>query len=158
MTYIFNSEMTLDAVEKFMDEAGGTDEDICVVYFSCEGGSIEAAEILIDYINSNPEAYEFVATWQLHSAAFRVFSAINCKKRLFEGVWSVIHVTNREYRSRELMNKKSVDYFLRIEHDKLVDRELDGYKKILSNSEYDIVSNGGDLYVNTDRLRELFNV
>lgn len=159
-TLIFNDEITYDSVNDLINdiEEGINSGEEVTVYFQTVGGDYSSGLVLIDYINQNKNSITLVGYEELSSTGFSVFFRVDCKKKLLEGVFSLVHLTARSVETRNIKNSKHIDKFFLDESKRNHDAEMVWLKQIgLYDKEIASVKKGEDLFLTDSRLNELLN-
>lgn len=165
-TIIFRDELNPETVTALIDEIeqSGCDspETDIRVLFSSPGGQADMTQAIVDCVNELPEDWnvEFVFTHQVHSASFRIFVDLQCKKRLYDSAHALVHLYSRSIDALEYTKKKgSYDSFLM---NKLEDANNRFYKwlkglDLFTKKELNKIWKGGDVFVDYDRLQKIID-
>lgn len=158
MTYIFDQIIENQSVGEFFATIQQfEDDEQWTVYFTSPGGSFSSASLLIDFVNKQHQRFEFIVFSDLHSAAFLMLQSLKCSKRVLKTAWSVLELSDMSLSARELKNSKSLSTHLQKVQNKNMDEELYIYGEVLSTEEVEVLRNGGNIYLEYDRLKKIFN-
>jgi len=165
-TIIFREELTPESVQELIDKIEQPHEDIVEhdirILFSSIGGHSDMAEALIDCINGLDKEFnlELVVTYQAVSGAFDVFVKAKCKKRLYRNANGVVHLFDRSFSSRDVINSKnSYDKHLLAEINDMNAEYLEWLEElgIFTGKELKRISRGKDVYVERERLQKIID-
>jgi len=135
-----------------------TSDMITTVYFSCEGGPDIYAEVVIDILNNNKNLVELVAYGVLASNGLEIFRNFKGKKKLLPTVLGMIHNGDFPMSIRNSMNKFSEEVLLK-EYIEIKNKKvISYYSKFLTKEELEVIEKGGDVWLNYERLKEIFKV
>ena len=134
--------------------------DILYIYFSSpEGGSTDAAEAVIDIINTNKELTSLIFYGENYSSGMHIFLKTICSKRILRDTRGMYHFSWQEMIISE-GGKPSSDY------DKFSLKEMKNsliktiaYLKTtkLTEKEIKIISKSKEMYFTYDRMLELIS-
>lgn len=158
---IFSNQIDTNSIKELIESINGVDlEKGIKIYFTTPGGELPATKILIHYLNkqvSEGREIELCGTWEMSSCGFIVFCLVKCKKSFLDA-WSIVHMGTRMMDYKELQTKGSFEKFLLKVLEKQNAEIMEVYKEIgLTEKEIKRVKKGKDLYLNQERLKELFN-
>ena len=165
-TIIFREELNPDTVQKLIDDIEQPHEEDkehnIKILMSCRGGQSDMGQAVIDCINELPEEFEveLVVTYQANSSAFNIFVKTKCKKRLYEGANSAVHLFERIVSSKDIVNNKdSYDKFLLDEANDSNEKYLWWLENlgIFTKKELKKIAKGGDVYVERERLQKIID-
>ncbi len=165
-TIIFRDELDPETVQKLIDDIEQPHEenkehDIRIL-LSCHGGDADMSMAVINCINTLSKEFkvELVITYRANSAAFIIFVKTNCKKSLYDGAHSVVHLLDKIISMNDVLNsKKSYDKFLVNNVQLRNTKYLKWLKslKIFTQKELKKISRGKDVYVERERLQKIID-
>lgn len=158
ITVTFNTEINRETVPQFIEHIDklAKETEKLRIYFCSNGGEFQSMQILLDYVNTARTKIELVGYGQLTSAAFIFFFKATCDKILLEDTYSIIHVGSMRMEHRELLNKNSIDTYLKKDLNRLNDEMLEFMGDVgISGGDIKKMKNGHDVYLNYNQLKDL---
>lgn len=151
MKYTLLWNINDDTLKDLMIFMNSTEWDV-TIFIDSDWWPLESMYAMLDIINYNSDRVTLL-WWCLGSAAFLLFLYARCKKRLVDSAFAIVHKVRREmkysWRGPWHEDWYKVDWIDNCQPDMawiLIDDELVKYQ------------NGGDVYLSTDRLREIFGI
>ena len=153
----FETQM-LNKIADFFNEKS---QEHLTIYLHSDGGRIAILDAILDLINSNPERFTLIGFNKLASCAFELYIKANCNKRLLNGTFGMYHLGYGSVNYNEKM--QAVTRF----DDALIKRKTELYypqtKQFMSQCEFtaeeeQVVAEGKDLWIQTDRFIEMERV
>lgn len=168
-TIVFNNEITIETMDALINELslaenGIDDNGNCIfeniiLYFSTIGGDVSAAEMLVDYINNMqiPILVKFFSN--CFSSGFNIALGLNVDIEILPTTIAMVHLADTGLSYRDLKDKNSFskwcqEYLLKKDDENCIKLyKMSG----LTDKEIDIIKNGGDVWMDSDRLIECIN-
>lgn len=133
------------------------DEEKLEIYLNTEGGDMEAAEVIIDFVNQHRDRTILIANGTIFSAGFYIFFRSNCERRIVTGTTGMCHLirVSIEYGEHDKpyykIDKVNKDWLLA--QRQWTDRLC---KKLgVTKEEIKKIDKGKEVYFNYKRLNEL---
>lgn len=129
------------------------------IYLNSPGGSVDSMLAIIDLINECKDAVEVIGYGELMSAAFNLFFAIECKKKLLPHTRGMAHLPYTQF---------DVDSTGKISGDAAI-ASLKGLKDLkplfmnmfkkldFTKEELETITNGKDVYFDYKQMLDLLN-
>jgi len=126
------------------------------LYLCSDGGDGDMADIFTDFTHRTNKKITLIGIGTMASACVHVFVEAKGKKIIYPHTIALLHFVTISHESRDLLNKKSIDYIQKEEIKKENEDRLNYYSVIfsLSEKEKSILKNGGDLVINHERLKQ----
>lgn len=155
----FNNEINDENVISLMEYLDGCMGSVevpvekVVLNWSSVGGSYASLVMLANYVNQYPLDMEIVAYDLCASAGFIFLLYTDRPVRVLDSAMAMIHLGNTVIDSKDLRDSKSYGAFAKKNIDELDANIFEEYKLCgFSEEELKFIEDGGDLYVNKDRL------
>lgn len=133
-------------------------EPVARIYINSPGGEVAYATALYHFFKYSPYKYEFVILESCDSSAFFLMLAL-CPDNMYIycGSAGMLHEVGFAVDSRDLMLDPTTYQKRRLAHlRKTNDIMAEIIKLIVTKEEYKIYKSGEDLYLDSDRLSEIF--
>lgn len=130
------------------------------IYLNSPGGSVDSMIAIIDLINECHEAIELIGYGELTSAAFNIFFAAKCEKRLLPYTVGMAHFPSSELRI-DARGKVIGDTYMLAGLKSVKDLKslfLNLFKKLdFSKEELKLINDGKDVHFTHRQMTELLN-
>lgn len=140
--------------EDFMNEAIIKNRDV-VIYLSTGGGAMHLAQNMVDIINNFKNKIKVIVTGYCYSAGMYIISNINCPVEIKPATSGMIHFPNLDINTKNLKDEDSWDYFQMTTEKESIDEYLRNIKHIMNEKEISKIENGKEVWLNTERMKEL---
>jgi len=130
------------------------------IYFSTSGGLISAGNILIDYINNNTNfSFIFIATDQLISTGFEIFTKLNCSKKILQDTFGIIHAITKnksEKENRCTIGNEHVQTHLTKTLETDIKNQINHYREIgIKETDIKKILSGEHIFINNEELLKI---
>lgn len=153
-----DGDMDQELLDKFVEDLNNTPSDVdkIYVYFTSAGGQIWVAQQLLDIFRRYSDKVEVIFGPDVHSAAFEVLYKYNGMKSLTDDAFAVLHAYNKEFSSRNLLDKQSFESWDTKERfKKMLDDQYKMFSEFLTDKEVARIKQGKEVYISNARLREI---
>lgn len=153
--YYFSDNINKDSVKQVLHFISSNQGNI-TIYFDSEGGEVNAANTLIEVINSNKERITLHVIGYIFSSAFMVFLKTKCKTVLNSNCLGMIHETYQSFSIKSSGKTGELDSFMIKENKKEHLRDILELKELgLNRKEIAKINKGKDVCFDNKRLREI---
>ena len=161
---LFNEIETIPETEQPTDYGSGDGKGPFfyerTIYFSSDGGYVSAADVLVDYLNTNPGGFliTLVGAGPLCSAAFDIFFKANpADKYLLKSAYGMAHEGTFFSNVRSEKDYDSFDNFYKQELQKQDVEMYNYYEEVLGipKSRITKMKKGKDLYFSYDEMQKM---
>lgn len=140
--------------EDFINEAVIKNRDV-VLYFTTNGGAMHLAQNMVDVINNFKNNIKIIVTGYCYSAGMYIIANVNCPVEIKSATSGMIHFPNLDINTKNLKDEDSWDYFQMTTEKESIDEYLRNIKHIMNEKEISKIENGKEVWLNTERMREL---
>lgn len=134
------------------------EDDRLYIYFSSpEGGMLDVAEALIDFVNRNQELIDILFYGENFSSGMYIFLKTECHKTILKDTRGMFHFAWQDMSISE-GGKPSADYdIFSLKEMKKAKEQTINYLRTtkLSDKEINGIKKGKDIYFSHDRMKEL---
>jgi len=133
---------------------------IGTIYINCLGGQNILASILYHFLNERKNNYRFVINGMFSSNTLLIFGALNPKEiQIMRQSNSTVHLSSFQLPMREMIfpDKTHPSFNYNNYFETYSQMLLDLYKTFLTKEELKWVKMGGDVDLNPERIKELFD-
>lgn len=155
--YIFNGKLIQENVDALLKELTSND-DKYLIYIDTAGGLNTIKDYLLYYLNLTPERFTLIAGNEITSNGFWLFYHFKGKRIISDSTISMIHQSWKEVPSYDLKDKESTGYKDLQKLQNINDKNLEILKPYFSKKEIKDFKRGYDVYLNSDRLKQIFNI
>lgn len=155
-TFILNDTITARRIKKLIEDIETCKSKVINLHLCSDGGCCHMADIFIDFTRKSDKKINLIGNGKMISACVHIFIEAKGSKWIYPYTTAMLHVATIDPYSRDLLNKKSFASVQDIELKKENEERLKRYKHIfdLSDEEYSIIENGGDLGIGYERLKQ----
>jgi len=132
-------------------------DEILHIYLASGGGSVSVARIMIDMINANQTNTILTGFNIIASAAFEILLSVKCKKQIVDDTIGMVHLYSWSVDFRDDAKPKDIFAEFQIKQlKKSLKERLEFFKSCrLTTPEIETLKTGQDLYLTTERLRQI---
>lgn len=152
---IFDGELNTESVRNLIIEIEKDDQPI-ELYFSTNGGEDSISEFLSKVLKRESERIIIFAGDIISSNGFWIYGKFNGLKCLSQGTSAIVHKSWIRTYSYDLTNKQSKGFNQLHELEKNNKSTYDFYSQFLTKKEMSRFKNGGDIFLSTERLDDIF--
>jgi hypothetical protein len=131
-----------------------TEYPMIFLYFSTDGGEVDACEILIDYFNTCNKNIILIPIGNISSAGFDIVIRSKIVKRIIYDCFACVHLSNDEIFTRDLKNNSSYSTMKEAKMYQLNANEYKFFRSlgIFTRKELLEIKHGNDIWIHTDRI------
>lgn len=157
-TIYFDKEIDSGSVNDLIGQIERADGNMVVLYFQTFGGTIAAASVFVDWVNTyRLKTLIIIGVGEINSAGFNILTDVTCQIKLLPGSSSIVHEASRDVDTASAKN--GVGKFRNDLLKKYNDNRMKKYRS-LGFTEYEIntMKAGQDVCLAEPRLREMLNI
>lgn len=155
--YIFSGKLIQENIDPLLKELT-SNEDQYLIYVETAGGLNTITDYLLHYLNLTPERFTLVGGSEISSNGFWLFYHFKGEKIISDSTISMIHQSWKEVPSYDLKDKESTGYKDLQKLQKINDKNLEILKPYFSKKEIKDFKKGYDIYLSSDRLKQIFKL
>jgi ATP-dependent protease ClpP protease subunit len=165
-TIIFEGEMEYDEVKSLIQDLESCEQGEIDLYFSSNGGFLNIADILIEYINRSDKKINLIANGLIQSCAFYVLAFTKCNKIITDSVIGMIHkhktfrptIFGRPKEMKKTIFTKEDDAKIIEYNDKIMKYSIEKLRKAGVHEDYiKSLLKGKDTYIDNQTMKQLFS-
>jgi len=126
------------------------------LYIGTNGGYLALAEIMVDIINNYPYNLNITYVGMVYSAGMLLFSKIKRPFKITDTLTGMLHYPYTDVNSKNLKDEESFDYFTLQQDQKSLEFYLSEISRFLSDLEIQKIKNGKEVYLDNERMREMY--
>lgn len=153
---VFEAELNVENVRNLILDIE-KDSDYIELYFSTDGGENSISDFLSNVLNRESSRITLFAGEKISSNGFIVYGKFKGKKFLSKDTCSVVHESWVRTYSYDLSNKNSKGYRQLFDLIKKNKSTHKFYSQFLTRVEMAKFRRGGDIFIVTDRLNDIFS-
>ena len=153
MIYHKLSTITETSLNEFLEFA--SKQGPKTLFIDSDGGYIDYKDAIVYAINTS--TIQVVVVGSAHSAAFDLLLEVELTPIILNSAYSVVHISSHALESRGLRTPQDIAHFHKKTSAKHQQDQLDLYSKFMTPSEIKILEKGGNVYLDSQRLKQIVN-